>query len=433
MIRDVLPHVYLWRDPNDDERRSWFPHGYWREAVLARAQLAASRMQRYAAQDTRPVPADFQHLIDEVHRAARSFGHAHHAWLSLHTAEVLLAQHVPPCELDLQAGRATALLQTLLKPDDPRRPQLEAALVSPAPQKTADPEQPSPVQRSPARRLVPLRRRKAREQRAAEAHAAERRAAEQGTAEERSAECRAREADAAACRKRAAIGEALRVAFSEQDEQYARVRSFRNLLLWCFFGLIALSVALAVIGWIDPNHLPLCFYDEDNDNADLVSCPLGKDRGATSADAALVEFLGSVGGGVAAVVAIRRLQGTTTPFGVPLMLALIKLPLGAITALAGLLLIHGRFVPGLSILDTRGQILAYAIVLGYAQQAFTRFVDRRGREVLEAVPAKSSRKRRRPPEADRRQRPAGRTSAQRSAGGSTGGPGRAGTRAPAAR
>jgi hypothetical protein len=40
----------------------------------------------------------------------------------------------------------------------------------------------------------------------------------------------------------------------------------------------------------------------------------------------------------------------------------LKLPAGALTAIAGLILILGDFIPGLSELDNQGQILAYAIV-----------------------------------------------------------------------
>jgi len=63
----------------------------------------------------------------------------------------------------------------------------------------------------------------------------------------------------------------------------------------------------------------------------------------------------------------------------------LKLPVGAITAFLGLLLIRGEFVPGLSALDTPGQILAWALVFGYAQQLFTRLVDQQGQVVLDNV------------------------------------------------
>ena len=51
----------------------------------------------------------------------------------------------------------------------------------------------------------------------------------------------------------------------------------------------------------------------------------------------------------------------------------------------GLLLMRGDFVPGLSALDSPAQILAWAILFGYAQQLFTRFVDERAHRILNQV------------------------------------------------
>ncbi len=58
---------------------------------------------------------------------------------------------------------------------------------------------------------------------------------------------------------------------------------------------------------------------------------------------------------------------------------------GAVTGFLGLLLMRGEFVPGLSALDTSAQILAWALVFGYAQQLFTRLVDQQGQTVLNSV------------------------------------------------
>src|SRR4051812_8424428 len=46
---------------------------------------------------------------------------------------------------------------------------------------------------------------------------------------------------------------------------------------------------------------------------------------------------------------------------------------------------RGHFVPGLTALDSPAQILAWAIVFGYAQQLFTRLVDRQSPVVLGEV------------------------------------------------
>ena len=45
---------------------------------------------------------------------------------------------------------------------------------------------------------------------------------------------------------------------------------------------------------------------------------------------------------------------------------------------------RGGFVPGLSALDTSAQNPAWALVFGYAQQVFTRFVDRQANTVLDS-------------------------------------------------
>ena len=66
-------------------------------------------------------------------------------------------------------------------------------------------------------------------------------------------------------------------------------------------------------------------------------------------------------------------------------MAVLKLPTGALTAVLGLLLMRGGFVPGLSALDTPAQILAWAVLFGSAQQLFTRFVDARAHTVLDEV------------------------------------------------
>ena len=106
---------------------------------------------------------------------------------------------------------------------------------------------------------------------------------------------------------------------------------------------------------------------------------------ATPYDLMVVELVGLTAAAVAAAAAIRRLRGSSERYGLPAALAALKLPTGAITAFLGLLLMRGQFVPGLSALDTSAQILAWALVFGYAQQLFTRLVDQQGQTVLDNV------------------------------------------------
>jgi hypothetical protein len=67
---------------------------------------------------------------------------------------------------------------------------------------------------------------------------------------------------------------------------------------------------------------------------------------------------------------------------------MIPVPECPLTAITGLVLLYGKFIPGLSELDSQGQILAYAIVLGIAQHLVTRFVDQKAEAVLGSVPSK---------------------------------------------
>jgi hypothetical protein len=105
-------------------------------------------------------------------------------------------------------------------------------------------------------------------------------------------------------------------------------------------------------------------------------------------DVWIVAGLGLLGGGLASAVSVRNMNHVATPYDVPLALALLKVPTGALTAVAGILLLGGGFVPGLSELDTQRQILAYALVFGYAQQLATRYLDDRATSLLAELPSK---------------------------------------------
>ena len=82
-------------------------------------------------------------------------------------------------------------------------------------------------------------------------------------------------------------------------------------------------------------------------------------------DVPLIEIIGLLAAALAGAHALRDISGTSTPYSLPVASAVLKLPSGALTAVIGLLLMRGGFVPGLSALDTSAQILAWAVVFGY--------------------------------------------------------------------
>ena len=199
---------------------------------------------------------------------------------------------------------------------------------------------------------------------------------------------------------------AVRIASLESRHEITRVRSFRNVLFVTAAALTLAAAGLAFLGAQRPDLVPVCFTPDLE-----VVCPTAVDRvpvaaaapGEDAADPAqaevdravrdtagswdipLVELVGLIAGAVAAAFTLRRIPGTTTPYSLPIALAVLKLPTGALTALLGLLLMRGEFVPGLSALDSPAQIISWAILLGYAQQLFTGMVDDRAQAVLDDV------------------------------------------------
>lgn len=192
----------------------------------------------------------------------------------------------------------------------------------------------------------------------------------------------------------------------EARRKHSRVRSFRNMLHLCGLVLTIAAVGLALLGWARPELALLCFQPsgqavcptsvtatQDGESATTGQpVPLSPEEvqrrdaktraQASPMDVLLIELIGLVAAAVAGATALRRLHGTSTPYGVPLALAVLKLPTGALTATFGLLLMRADFVPGLSALDTPAQIIGWAIIFGYAQELFTRFVDQRAQTVL---------------------------------------------------
>lgn len=244
-------------------------------------------------------------------------------------------------------------------------------------------------------------------------------------AEETGSRRRARPAGLAQA-DRERLASAVQGAMAEARNEQMRLRSFRNLLFNSAVGLLALAIGVCVFGAVAPGRLPVCFEPvrpaatagTSTATRQLVCptrespMPTGTGAGtvveatARRTDVPLIELLGLIAAAVAASTALRKVRGTSTPYSLPAALAFLKLPLGALTALLGLILMRADFVPGLSALDDSAQILGWAIVFGYAQQAFTQVVDRKAQNLLEDVGTADQKAAE--PEAAR---PAGRTAA----------------------
>ena len=214
--------------------------------------------------------------------------------------------------------------------------------------------------------------------------------------------------------ERGKIVATVRAASSECLREQLRLRNFRNIVAITAALMALLAVGVALTGYLSPTLVPLCFAPQEAREA-VVVCPTNQSepfiplragetdrppdakdiddivaKTATKWDLLVVELVGLTAAAIAAAAAIKNIKGSSDRYGLSVALAALKLPTGAITAFLGLLLMRGQFVPGLSALDTSAQILAWALVFGYAQQLFTRLVDQQGQTMLNNVPTAHS-------------------------------------------
>jgi hypothetical protein len=170
------------------------------------------------------------------------------------------------------------------------------------------------------------------------------------------------------------IESALRGAYIANGFTRGRLRTFNNILLVAAVVLIALTVLLGVMDAHWGSNLAC------SDLGTKVVCPLG-DKPNRS-DILLIELVGAAGATVSAVYSLARKQRIEDPYMVHVGQAILKVSLGGITAVLGLLLLFAT--PGFHV-DTTWEIFAFAAVFGYSQQIFTRFIDSRGDELLKAA------------------------------------------------
>ena len=211
--------------------------------------------------------------------------------------------------------------------------------------------------------------------------------------------------------ERRKIPNIVRGASSAALREHARLGSFQYVVIIAAALMAVLAIGVAVTGFLHPTLIPMCFAPQEAGTVTVV-CPTAQSEPfvptsdqqtippagvpvrdldnvvretAKPQDLLVIELVGLTAAAIAAAAAIRRIKGSSERFGLPVSLAALKLATGAITAFLGLLLMRGQFVPVLSALDTSAQILAWALVFGYAQQLFTRLVDQQGQTVLDNV------------------------------------------------
>jgi hypothetical protein len=97
----------------------------------------------------------------------------------------------------------------------------------------------------------------------------------------------------------------------------------------------------------------------------------------------LVMAFGAVGGLITSIPALAALPRAKGPFNFPLQQAFLKIALGSVTAVVGVIVTGSA---GVTTGYASMQALAgVALVFGAAQQAVTQFLDRRADQIIESA------------------------------------------------
>jgi hypothetical protein len=183
-------------------------------------------------------------------------------------------------------------------------------------------------------------------------------------------------------KNRECLAHSVRAVYEEADKENVRLRSFRNILFGATIALAALAIGFAVFGLFYPDAIERFSSPSNPETLTQAS------RSAPAANILAIEMLGLISASLVGAVAIRRMKGTSVVYGVPMASLLLKLPMGALTALAGILMIRA----GIGGLQEAGYAnwTAYALLFGASQQGFTGLIDRQAHNVLDHVTSKDN-------------------------------------------
>ena len=148
--------------------------------------------------------------------------------------------------------------------------------------------------------------------------------------------------------------------YDAMDRRFAESRACRDrIILLTLISLVALGVVMAAFA---TNAIPL------------------KVEGATPSAlrvALLVPLFGAIGALITGIPPLAKVTGTWNPFGLQLYQMLLKVTLGPIFAIVGVMLLQSKLIPGVQFPMPFPDLLVWALVFGATQQVVTRAVDNR--------------------------------------------------------
>jgi hypothetical protein len=165
--------------------------------------------------------------------------------------------------------------------------------------------------------------------------------------------------------------EVLRRSFAHSNTFHAAARGFRNRLLITSGIVVLVVVALIVLQATLPEAK---MFELPSDSTDLSRWTA----------LLLIMLFGSVGALITAIPAMAAVPQVRSPYNFPLQQALVKIVVGSLSAVVGVVTIGNPGVAtGFASLEA---VLGIAIVFGAGQQAVTRFLDKRAGKIIESAP-----------------------------------------------
>ena len=167
---------------------------------------------------------------------------------------------------------------------------------------------------------------------------------------------------------RTVLQSVLRRSFAKSDEFHHDARAFRNRLVVTTLLSLVTALSIIVLQWRMPN-------------ADIIQRPTGAEDVTRWALLILVMAFGAVGGLITSIPALAALPRVKSPFNFPLQQAFLKIGLGSLTAIVGVIVTGSA---GVTTGYASMQALAgVALVFGAAQQGVTQFLDKRADKILQ--------------------------------------------------
>ena len=161
-------------------------------------------------------------------------------------------------------------------------------------------------------------------------------------------------------------------AFAVSDGFHQSARAFRNRLVVTFLIIVGVAAGLVILQW----RLP---------QAPIFAVPHNPGDLSRWAVMLLVMVFGGLGALVTTIPSMAAIPTVTSPFNFPMQQAFVKISLGTLTAILGVIAIGNAGVT--NGFDSLQSLIGVGVIFGAGQQAVTQFLDKRASEIIASAPS----------------------------------------------